>query len=107
MRTNRVRVQGTSAGTQEVARKPGTAPGAEGPGKRETKPPTLLPGDRRASARAATSATHRVCRVRRTGFNAARLGGGPLLFTLWRGKGCARSDGDRVGKREGCVKEEG
>lgn len=62
------------------------------------KPPTLFPGDRRASARAAASATRRVPRAK-TGFNATRLGGGPL-FTRWREKAEARRPAEREGGPE-------
>ena len=86
------RVQGTSAGTQEEA-KTGHSPRSGGVLANGAKPPTLFPGERRASAGAAASATHRVPRAK-TGFNATRLGGGPL-FTRWREKAQARRPAER------------
>lgn len=93
------RVQGTSAGTQEEAKHRAQPQERRVPAN-GAKPPTLCPGDRRASARAAASATHRVSRAK-TGFNATRLGGGPL-FARWREKAGER----RRMKREGLAESE-
>lgn len=85
-------------------RKPGTAPGAEGSRRTRQNPPTLLPGERRASASRCDECNALSAACGKTGFNAARLGGGPLFDSLER-KGLREERGGR--KREGRVKEEG
>lgn len=91
MRTNRgcrVRPQ-----ARRRRRKPGTAPGTEGSGKRD-KTAHAACRERRASARVAASATHRVPRAK-TGLNATRVGWWPAVRLV----GEKRSDGGSVEKR--------
>lgn len=93
-------MQGTSAGTQEEA-KTGHSPRSGGFRRTRRNPPTLLPGERRASASRCDECNALSAACGKTGFNAARLGGGPLFNSLER-KGLRE---ERQG--EGCVKEEG